>query len=241
MKLTTGVKTNKELADWFGISQSTYKNSKQKHLEQLSNFCEYELTNSGKVNITKVIIDTYNREIAKQSNFSLIKDSIDEVWNKNGLDTAKNVSEKLMEQKDLTICAGTAYRYTLEGRNVLYGKPFAGKGEIGTCIYLWGVDNEDGTFRELTREEEAKKRQLLTKYFGDATEKQLLVRAMIESGEIKKEDAFELLEDMTNMKGLNFFAFLTELQNEIGCKVRRITKVERALGGFPANKELTMA
>ena len=68
-----------------------------------------------------------------------------------------------------------------------------------------------------------------TKYFGDATEKQILVKGMIESGEIKKEDAWEVLEELTNMRTGNFMAFLTELQEKIGCQVIRGTFVERKI------------
>jgi len=41
----------------------------------------------------------------------------------------------------------------------------------------------------LTEEEQEIKQKLQTKYFGDATEKQILVKAMVEAGEISREDA----------------------------------------------------
>lgn len=67
-----------------------------------------------------------------------------------------------------------------------------------------------------------------TKYFGDATEKQVLVKAMVEAGEITTEEAWGILEEMTNMKGkTNFMGFLKELQGTLHCQVVRGTLVTR--------------
>jgi polyhydroxyalkanoate synthesis regulator phasin len=79
----------------------------------------------------------------------------------------------------------------------------------------------------LTDEEEEIKQGLIKKYFGDATEKQIFIKGMVEMGEIRKEEAWELLEELTNMKGNNFMLFLGELQDKIGCQVVRGTLVER--------------
>lgn len=88
---------------------------------------------------------------------------------------------------------------------------------MGNCKYLWcKKDNETGMYHFLTEEEQAIKQKLQTKYFGDATEKQILVKAMVEVGEITKEDAWDVLEEMTNMKTGNFMMFLKELQAELG-------------------------
>ena len=79
----------------------------------------------------------------------------------------------------------------------------------------------------LSEEEKKIKEDLQIKYFGDTTEKQILVKAMIEAGEISKEEAWSVLEEMTNMKNGNFLLFLGELQEKIGCKVVRGTLVQR--------------
>jgi NAD(P)H-nitrite reductase large subunit len=67
----------------------------------------------------------------------------------------------------------------------------------------------------------------MKKYFGDATEKQILVQGMVEAGEIKKEEAWDILTQMTNMRGVNFYTFLKELQETLGCKVIKGTMVNR--------------
>ncbi|MDV3427435.1 MAG: hypothetical protein LIR50_10275 [Bacillota bacterium] len=50
---------------------------------------------------------------------------------------------------------------------------------MGKCRYLWCKETEDGDLRQLTFEEEEIKQKLIKKYFGDATEKQILVQGMV--------------------------------------------------------------
>lgn len=50
---------------------------------------------------------------------------------------------------------------------------------------------------------------------------------MVETGEISKEEAWGVLEELTNMKGQgNFMAFLAELQEKLHCMVIRGTVIE---------------
>ena len=77
----------------------------------------------------------------------------------------------------------------------------------------------------LTSEEEEIKQKLIQKYFGNVSEKQVIVKAMVESGEISKEEAWDVLEELTNMKGRgNFLTFMNELQTKLNCKVIRGTQ-----------------
>lgn len=133
----------------------------------------------------------------------------------------------------LPLADKTVYAYTLKGRNELYGKPFGSPGYLGKCSYIWCKkvgDGRDAQILPLTEEEQQIKQHLITKYFGDVSEKQILVKAMVESGEISKEDAWDILEEMTNMEGRgNFVAFLTELQATLNCMVIRGTYVENLI------------
>ena len=51
---------------------------------------------------------------------------------------------------------------------------------------------------------------------------------MIDDGELRKEDAFEYLEKITNMTDDRFLMFLAELQELIGCQIVKGTYVERS-------------
>ena len=69
--------------------------------------------------------------------------------------------------------------------------------------------------------------ELLKKYFGDSDEKHAIVQAMVEKGEIKKEEAWEVFNDLTGTNTDSFMMFLGELQEKLGCQVVRGTLVER--------------
>jgi hypothetical protein len=222
VSLTIGEKSLRELAGWFGKDASTIRKNKEKYLELLKEYCRYEILPNGKVNILEVYMPTY---IENSSNKEIVKNNFTVEWNSNGLDTASNVAKKIRKHQNLTIADSTAYTYTLQARNELFGKPFTNSGEIGFCEYIWCVETSDGKYRELTMEEEKKKRDLMKVYFGDATEKQLMVKAMVEAGEITKEEAFDILERMTGMDDCNFYSFLQELSVTIGCKVKKVTKL----------------
>lgn len=232
MELTIGKKTGAQLAEWFGISYGTFRNKKSEKLEELKLFAEFYEEN-GKVVITKVIEPVYQKGMMGVKRKVIEK--IDKVWSADGLDSCQRVGEKILEllqkeNKDFNRATGTIVKYTREGRNELYGKPFDNiGGKIGSCIYIWCKRNpETGEYDFLTEEEQEIKQKLQTKYFGDATEKQILVKAMVEAGEISKEDAWSVLEEMTNMNGkANFMGFLKEIQQTLHCQVIRGTLVDR--------------
>lgn len=228
-QLEVKVYSSKELAQWFGISPTSFYKYREKKLEELRAFADFEQVGNKQKKIK--IICVYEPVYCKQgsNNFRKIKDQVDEVWDDSGLDTCKRVSEKIMEKEKyaLAIKDSTVYNYTLRSRNDLYGKPFdQNGGSLGKCRYLW-CKEENGELKELTPEEEQIKQKLMKKYFGDATQKQVLVQGMVEAGEIKKEEAWDILTQMTNMKGVNFYTFLKELQEVLGCKVIKGTLVDR--------------
>ena len=231
VELTTGKKTGKELAEWFGIEYNSFKNQKAKKLEELKLFADF-YEEKGKVIIIKVIEPIYQKGMANVKRKVIEK--IDEVWSADGLDSCQRVGEKILvalqeENKDFNRAVGTIVKYTREGRNELYGLPFQSRGKIGSCTYLWCKrDPKTGDYSLLTAEEQEIKQKIQTKYFGDATEKQILVKAMVEAGEISKEEAWGVLEEMTNMnRKENFIGFLKEIQAALHCQVIRGTLVER--------------
>lgn len=231
IELTIGKKTGKQLAEWFGIEYNSFKNQKKKKLEELKLFAEF-YEEKGKVVITKVIEPVYQKGMENVKRKVIEK--IDEVWSADGLDSCQRVGEKilaLLQEEDNTFnrATGTIVKYTREGRNELYGPPFQGGGKIGNCIYIWCKrDPKTGDYSLLTNEEQEIKQKIQMKYFGDATEKQILVKGMVEAGEITKEEAWNVLEEMTNMnRKENFMGFLKEIQAALHCQIIRGTLVER--------------
>lgn len=222
--------TSKELAEWFGISPASFYKYREKKLEELKAFADFEQVGNKqkKIKITYIYEPVYSKQ--GSANFNKIKDQVDKVWDASGLDTCKRVSEKIMEKNNyaLAIKDSTVYNYTLKSRNILYGKPFDGVGgTLGSCRYSWVKEEEDGSLRELTSEEQEIKDKLIKKYYGDATEKQILVQGMIEAGEITKEEAWDVLTKMTHMNKASFYTFLKELQKVLDCKIIKGTIVDR--------------
>lgn len=229
MELKLGKMTNKELAEWFGITESSFKNVKNKgKLDELKLFANF-YEEKGKVVITEIFEPVYNKQQGKT--LQQVIGKIDEVWSEDGLDSCSRVGTQICDllcKEGLIRKESTIIEYTRQGRNELYGKPFVSSGRLGKCIYIWCKRNpETGDYALLNEEEQMIKQQLQTKYFGDATEKQILVKGMVESGEISKEEAWDVLEEMTNMRTGNFMAFLREIQKALGCQVIRGTLVER--------------
>lgn len=227
-KLKIGIMDNKELADWFGISERSFKNVKKSKLEELKLFADFE-EKGGKINIKEIYEPIYNKQLKKTAHKVLEK--VDIIWAKDGLDTCTRVGTKICKElaKEGTVRKeSTIINYTRQGRNELYGRPFIDKGKLGSCVYLWcKKDRATGDLSLLTPEENEIKRKLIIKYFGDVSEKQILVKAMIESGEISEEEAWSVLESMTNMNTNNFMDFLYELQDNLHCQVIRGTMVTR--------------
>ena len=228
MELKLGKMTNKELAEWFGITEGTFKNNKVKKLDELKLFADF-IEQNGKIYIREIYEPIYNKQ--QKKTLQKVVDKIDEVWNINGLDTCSHVGAQICEllnKEGFQRQESTIVKYTREGRNELYGKPFVGEGKLGKCIYIWCKRNpKTGEYSLLTEEEQKIKEELQKKYFGDTTEKQILVKAMLEAKEITKDEAWDILEEMTNMKNNNFLSFLKDLQERLHCQVIRGTLVER--------------
>lgn len=228
MELVEGIMTNKDLAEWFGVKEDSFKRRKKDKLEELKLFADF-YEEKGKVIITEIYEPVYQKQQGKTKQMVISK--IDQVWSEDGLDSCSRVGNKiceLLEEEGIVRKPNTVIAYTRQGRNELYGIPFMNEGRIGKCIYIWCKrDPETGEYSLLTEEEQIIKQNLQTKYFGDATEKQILVKGMVEAGEIRKEDAWDVLEEMTNMRTGNFMQFLKEIQEALHCQVIRGTLVER--------------
>ena len=228
MELKEGIMTNEELAEWFGVKLTSFKNTKRKKLEELKLFADF-YEEKGKIIITEIYEPIYQKQQGKTKQMVISK--IDQVWSEDGLDSCSRVGNKiceLLEKEGIVRKPNTVIAYTRQGRNELYGIPFMNEGRIGKCIYIWCKrDPKTGEYSLLTEKEQVIKQNLQTKYFGDATEKQILVKGMVEAGEIRKEDAWDVLEEMTNMRTGNFMMFLKEIQEALHCQVIRGTLVER--------------
>lgn len=220
--------TNKELAEWFGMKANSFANQKEKKLEQLKAFADYELQGNKqkKVFIKKVYEPTYNKKGSES--YQIIKANLEKYWSQNGkgLDTCKRVAGEMYRDNLVnSITIGTTENYANRSKREKYGINYVSEGTIGRSIYSWGKyiqDGDDVRLVPLTQEEIEIKNKLVKKYFGNTTDKHVFVQGMVENGQITKEQAWEVLEELTNMKE-KFKAFKADFEVAINSPVGRGT------------------
>ena len=226
--LRLGKMKTQQIAEWMGISYSTFRKKKKEKLQELANFCDFEEIYGG-VNIFEIYEYNYSKlgSLSKQT----IVNNLPAVWNQNGLDTCKRVGEEIRLKNNLPIASGTAGKYAGEGRRKWFGNPYNDvQGQLGRCNYVLCKAEGDGVntrFIRFTQEEEKIKQDLIKKYFGSVAEKTVIVKAMVEMGEIRKQEAWDVLEEMTSLNKESYMSFLMELQSVLKCKVKKATQVER--------------
>lgn len=214
--------SNNDLAEWFQIKPGSFRNTKAKKLEELKKYAEYEIQGT-KVLIVKVI----EPKFVKRKDYSIVKEEFTQVYNKSKIDTASNVSKKIYNKRksDLTIKESTTYEYTREARNELYGKPFIGKGKLGTCRYIWVKKLDEGKYERFNDEEQAIYKKLLVKYFKNTDDKAIFVNTMVEHGEITEEEAWKTYKEITNFE-FSFMNFKAEMEEAVGYPIVRATEIE---------------
>lgn len=224
MELSTGKWTNKMLAEWFGIQPDTFRKSKQDKLEILRDQAEF-YEDKGKIIITKVYEETEYSKTSK--NYKLIKKNFDKVWKPGELNTCKRASEQLNSMLKLGIADKYSENLTRDVRTELQGKPAKNdEGIRGYCDYQWCKKDGAGNPVEFSDEENAIKKELLTKYFGTAEEKAVIVKGMIIKGEIRPDEAWSVYEDLVGMNNERFMEFLGEFQAKIGAVVIKATRIQ---------------
>ena len=98
-------------------------------------------------------------------------------------------------------------------------------GAKGSCIYIWCKKDNTGRLVFLSEEEERIKKELLNKYFSTADEKVIIVKNMIDKGEIKKEEAWITLDELLNLDH-SYSSFMYEFKAITGIQLIRGTLLE---------------
>jgi hypothetical protein len=229
-KLKLGTMTGQEMADWFGIKLNTYRQTKAKKLRELENFAKFHIEKQ-KVYIDEIYIEVYSKRGSRTK--QIVEEEFEKTWNKDGLDSCSRVSQQIMKQfgEELGVKEDTVRHYTLGTRKKLYGTPWVSSGSKGSCIFIWCKKHGEGAdahYELLTPAEEEIKKELIKKYFGDSNEKQIIVQGMVAKGEITREEAWGVLEELTGMNH-SFYPFLLELQEKVGATVVKGTLVNKEI------------
>ena len=120
MKLHLGFMSGTELAEWFGITKTSYNRMRKKKLEQLKGYCNF-IEKHGGIQINEIFdqnIVTYEKPTSKAKELTI--KNFDTVWGKDSpnhdLDTCANVSIKLEEISDEKGTRSMGGRCLMEGR-----------------------------------------------------------------------------------------------------------------------------
>lgn len=234
MNLKIGIMTNKELAEWFGIKESSLTAHRKKKLEELEFFADFE-TLKGKVNIIDIHFPVYVKRGSKA--YNCIKENFNDKWGStsemvNGckIDTCSRASLELYEclkEENIKITEGTNYSYTLKAKKEYYGIPFGKGGTKGSCMYVFckkiGKD-ADAKFELFTEEEQKIKEKILNKYYGTKKEIMIHLKNMVEQEQITEADAWNMYADIIDLNNQDkYLAFLAELGATFNCQIVRAT------------------
>lgn len=240
MQLHLGFMSYEELAEWFGVKLGSFNNAKKKKLQSLKSFADFSVVGKG-INIKKIYIPVYSKKGSQA--YQVVKQDFDNIWGKDStdpnFDTCRIVANKISDShKELEVKDDTIYKYVINVRTEKYGHPCVeDRGAQGTCYSTWGIKeiNNDGVAyaRPLTAEQIKIKNQLLKKYFGanenqvENIEKELLVHSLVDSGEISKDKAYDILVKVRKFNKENYTLFLRELRSELGADIVRGTVLEK--------------
>lgn len=238
MELHLGFMSYQELAEWFGIKVASLNNKKKEKLEVLKEYADYDIIKKG-IEIKEIYVPIYSKKSSKA--YQVVKQDFDDVWGKDSVDhnfdTCRIVANKISDShKDLGVNDTTIYRYVVNVRTQKYGHPYVGDqgGELGNCFSAWGVKevSDEGTIyvRPLTADESEIKNKLLKKYFGAKEEtelalieKEVLIHSLVDSGEMTKAKAYDIISNMRNYNKGSYLSFYKELRKELDADVIRGT------------------
>ena len=238
MELTTGLKTNKDLASWCGITDGAFRNKKEKFLKtELPYYAEFHLNSAGKVVIDKVLDPIYDK--TKGSSAAIIMEEVPKKWDESGLDTVSNVGRKIQKEyqekdpdgKIASLALTTINNYAGRGRTKAFGSPyFHTEGDQGHCEFVWAkkITGEDGisTIVELNEEEIKIKNELIEKYYGKTQDQVLFIMEGINSGAISGREVGEALEKIAaeHKKRGSYGLLMKELKDIFGVPVVKGTR-----------------
>ena len=195
--------TGKEIAEWMGISAGAFANNKQKKLKQLQSFADYELKGEKikKIYIKKVYEPVYYKKGSKAR--QEVRQNYEKYWHSD-LDTAKRVGEEMYRNGiGSGVKCSTVIAYTGREKRDDYEVAYGRDGRRGYCVMEWGkyVEKDgDRYLVPLTEEQKQIKDKLVKKWFGNTTDKHIFVAQMVAEGEISREEAWDMLEELTNVE-----------------------------------------
>lgn len=181
------VYNNSQLAEWFQVKPATFTKSKQKKLEYLKNFAEFEEIKC-KVKITKVLEPNYINPRDKESNNKAYQHDIVEVIQEEPLQMFKTCAGRITllknsQTKKLGHSFRTMYKYTRENLRIV--------AEDNEKIWCRRYYNNEFDFKPLAKDELRYWKEIINKYLATDEGKAELIaqwKSQEENGELTAEE-----------------------------------------------------
>lgn len=215
---------NTELAEWFGISEKTLKNTKKKRLCELAEYVEFEQIKGGKVQILRILDASVPCIYVKKRSemYMRCKEQVPKVWKKGEPESATRVAHKIQHiVNDTNERRFDSYRkYVSEVRNELWGSP---KEDTSQCKHvlakMWKTGGEEyARYELLTEEENQKVQDLYDQMSGDVKDPReqkdrvIMLRYMLEDGSITEAEAWKMM-----YAPMDYLSFLHAASMMLGC------------------------
>ena len=194
----------KELIEFFDISQSTWDHYKDKYLNNLSNYYEYEVNYNGRRRTYTIIkkLGDYRKPPNKRSSEhrnDVYQKEITEVIECDPIQTAANVSRIINEHEVIRAFKhtdGTVYEYTRLNMRTMFGNgrdiPFGTKGEITERVWC-RLDADLFMYIEMKPEAIEAFKDILKRQRKKDSEYETTVNADYQAGLISKEERDDLI------------------------------------------------
>lgn len=222
MELKLGKMTQKELADWFGISYNTLKTNpktKANKLEILKTYADYHFEGKS-VCIDKIYIPEYSRAYSK------VEELFAPSWNKSGIDSCANVGRKIYNSSvevSSQIKLKTTQTYVGCIKRQRYGRNHMN--EYGTCgksEFAW-AKVVDGETVPVSEEEARVIRQCSKEIYGEQLgERIAFLHTALKANEITKE---EFVDGISYVKDDCCMMFYNLVEERLGFIPERLTKL----------------
>lgn len=213
--LLPGTITVQQLAEWFGISYSTFRKQSKKRYKELRSYCQYNIPKRGYIEIQQVYHSVY---IKDQNQYSLIKKYTQQYWKTETFETAIRVAIKIKNNcPDVTVSQNTCARYVARAREELW--PRDHYGERGGSYKEWVKTyrfGEDRKYEQFTPEDKEIRSKIRAKYFPqlpDGVKDSLLsdyFKKKISADEYIKQSNGKITQD-------KFLEYQRELAIELNC------------------------
>ena len=196
MKLKIGKMTSRELAQWMNISYNTYRNSIDKYLSIVEDYCDFEKVYGGII-VKEIYIEEYDKSLSLKDEKIYLKEIERCIAEQDGLSTVAGMSRKLVKEGTFDSFETAKRRMSKTGKK-LFGKTdesLFSHGEKGRRTYVWGVKlNDYNQYRRLTKEEEEKFDKIIADFYSanvNKVKKEALLTDRLRNKEITVDEYFE--------------------------------------------------